>query len=363
MQGLVKIKISGLNLLRIIDRLILKNVVVQKLVIKKTSMTFFIDEKDLVFLDKICKIERKFYKILYKSGLKQFFYRIPYMFGTLFVFILTAIYFYTSSLFIGRINLSFISDNDYDLSKVQSVLADSGIVSGSLKNQYKTSDIQKLIMLEVDDVENCVVKFTGQNLNIIIYPLTLKNEIKSDNIYSKYDCVIESAKAYSGNLKVKAGDIIKKGDILIENDGGASGEIIAKVYFSSTKIYNENQQEIIYTGNILETKDYFVCGKIKLFDKNSCNFNNYLVEKCIFFVNKNLFLPILCEKTVYREIQINNKIVPFESVKDDIKNQVFEDAKTKLPYGTEIVNVTYSLVSERNFTRVDCFIETKINLI
>ena len=62
MSSVVKIKISGLNLIRIIDKLILKNVVVSNLVIKKTSMTFLIDENKLSELDKICKIEHKFYK-------------------------------------------------------------------------------------------------------------------------------------------------------------------------------------------------------------------------------------------------------------------------------------------------------------
>ena len=74
MRSFVKVKISGLNLIRIIDKLVSKNVVVQKLVIKKTVMTFFINEKDLRVLDKVCKAEKKFYRVLGIFGLKQLFY-------------------------------------------------------------------------------------------------------------------------------------------------------------------------------------------------------------------------------------------------------------------------------------------------
>ena len=358
----VRIKISGINLVRIIDKLVEKNVLINNVVLKKTILKFSINEKDIQILDKICKTEKKFYKIIYKNGLKQLFYNLPYAFSTIIVVLIYAIYFYCSSLFISSVNVCFKSNSSYDISAVQNLLATNGVVSGAVKKDNKISDIKNLIMLNIDSVEDCVVEYAGRNLNITIFPATLKNENKTDNIYALYDGVVEIAEVYKGDLKVKVGDIVKKGDLLIENNNGASGKVVGKVYFSATKIYNENQQEIVYSGKEYIVNDYGICNKILIFGKNQCNFSNYLVEKCSFFINKNLFLPVFCQQTKYLEIEIINKTIPFSEVCEKIKEQAFLEAKQNVLDDSLISNVTYSIVSEDNYTRVDCFIETKINL-
>lgn len=359
----VRIKITGLNLIRIIDKLVSKNVLVQDIVIKKTFIKFLISESDLKVLNKICKNERKFYKILQKNGLKQLFYRVPYCFGILFAFIICTFYFYSTALFINKVNVVYKSNNYYNLSSVYKVLNENDVISGASRKGKSVSNIRKLILLNVDSIEDCTVEYFGRNLLITIFPASLKEQVKTENIVSKYDAVIESANAFLGELKVKAGDIVKKGDILIEkNENGASGVIVGKVYFSATKIYNENVQEIIYTGREYEVNDFLFGDKIISFGKNNCDFTSFLTKKCSFFISKNLFLPLRLEKTKYIEIEIKNKIIPFSEVEEQIKKQAYEEAKKKISSDSEITNVTYSAITENGMTRVDCFIETKIKL-
>ena len=362
MNDFVTVKIVGFNLIRIIEKLIENNVCVTNVIKKLKYIKFTIQEKDLIKLDKICKIERKFYKIVQKNGIKQIICRIPYMFGSIFALLLCYIYLFSTSLYIVNVNVSYKSNSTYNVDKINNLLKLNKIESGMKKSNWSISKIQNLIMLNIDDIEGCKVEYNGNILDICIYPAVNKYENSLDNIYSMYDAVIESAEAFSGNLKVKAGDIIKAGDILIENDKGASGKIKGKVYFTATKIYNENQQILNYTGKEYILKDYVIFDKFIIKDRNLCNFKQYLVENCSFFITKNLFIPIKCNKTIIKEVSVENVIIPFSQVENEIKDNLLKEAKQKIQDENTITNITYSVVNENNYTRVDCFIETLIDL-
>lgn len=363
MNNLVQVKISGLNLIRIIDKLISKNVPIYNLTRKPKYIKFTISENRLDILNKICKNEHKFYKILQKNGFKQLIYKLPYMLGSFLIFILSYIYFFSTSLFINNVNISYNSNLTYNLENVKRLLSSNGINSGMKKNKYSISDIQNLIMLNIDDIEGCKVEYSGNNLDICVFPSVNKYENNTEDLYSNFDAVIESAEAYSGVLKVKKGDIVKKGDLLIENDLGASGKIKGKVYFTATKIYNEKQQNIIYTGNEYHVREYEVFDKIIIKSNKKCNFKQYLVEKHSFYINKNLFIPIKCNKIIYKEVKIEDIYIPFDSVEEETKKSVFEIAKSKVNDETSITNVTYSVVRDGSYVRIDCFIEAVIDLI
>lgn len=359
----VCVKITGLNLIRIVNRLVEKNVCVNHLVIKPKFIKFVIAEKDLLVLDEICKKEHKFYQIIYKNGFKQLFLKIPYMFGAILASLIITIYFVSISLFIKSVDVEYKSNNFYDLSYVNQLLKDKGIVAGMRKSKFSISEIQKLIMLEVDSVEGCEVRLNGNNLSICIYPATLKYEVETENLYSKFDGVVTFAEAYSGNLKVQVGDTISKGDLLIENNNGASGKILAKVYFSSTKIYNENRQELQFTGQTYTVKDFLIYPKFWIFGNNNCIFSKFVVEKRSFYVSKNLFLPILCQENIYREVEIIEKTIPFDEVKEKIKDDLLFETKQKISNFDEISNITYSIVTENNYTRIDCFVEAIVQIV
>ena len=363
MQNLVRVKITGLNLLRITNKLIEKNIFITDLIVKPRQIRFTIPENKLQILDNICKKEHKFYQILHKNGIKQALFRLPYYFGTMIALILSFCYIFATSLFISSVNVTYKSNLTYDLSSVNTLLKDKGIVAGMSKSKFSINEIQNMIMLEIDSVEGCEVRLNGGNLSICIYPATEKYEVISCDLISDFDGVIIEAEAYSGVLKVKVGDIVSKGDILIENKNGASGKIKAKVYFTATKIYNQNQQKLIYTGNEYKVRDFLICSKFWIFGKNKCNFSNYLVENCSFYVGKNLFLPILCRENKYREVYIENKVIPFEVVEEEIKKELLLDAKSKITNNSEITNITYSIVNEGDYTRIDCYVETILDLV
>lgn len=359
----VQVKISGLNLPRLVNRLVAKNICIRNLVTKKKYIKFYIEESELSKLNEICKSEHKFYIILKRKGLKNFFIRLPYFLGTILALIISYAYIFSISQIVINVNLNFRSEIGYDLTKVKRVLSENGITSGMNKNKFTSAELERLLMLSVDDIEGCSVKYSGGNLNILVYPAKMEISNKTENLYSKYDGVIIKAEAHVGNLKVKAGQIVRVGDMLIENINGAQGEIKAKVYFTATQIYNENQQETIYTGNYVVEKKYTVCNKISFKRSKPCTFSQFTTKKCGFYLNTNFFLPIYCEETIYYEVNIKDKFVPFEENELKIKESTYNSAFSKIPQGAEVGQTTYSVVREGNFVRVDCFIETEINLV
>lgn len=362
-MNMVQVKISGLNLPRLVNRLVTKNICITSLVTKKKYIKFYIAENELSKLDEVCKTEHKFYVILKRKGLKNFFSRLQYFLGTILALIISYAYIYSIGQVVIKVNLDFRSEISYDLSKVKRVLNENGIEAGMSKNKISSSELERLIILNVDDIEGCTVKFSGGNLNIIVFPARMQTETTTENLYSSYDGVIIKAEAYVGKLKVKPGQIVRVGDMLIENIKGAQGQIKAKVYFTATQIYNENQQEMIYTGNYSVQKKYTVCNVVRFERGKPCKFSQFTTKKCGFYLNTNFFLPIYCEETIFYEVNIKDKFVPFEDNESKIKEETYSAAFSKIPQGAEVGNTTYSVVREGNFVRVDCFIETIIDLV
>ena len=70
----------------------------------------------------------------------------------------------------------------------------------------------------------------------------------------------------------------------------------------------------------------------------------------------------MVEEITYSELVPQNKLVPFSEVESKILNQAYELTLELVKNKDKITNVTYSVVSEGNYTRVDCFIEVEMSL-
>lgn len=363
MNDRIEVKISGLNLTRLIKKIIAENIMIENLVHKNKSVKFIVHESEFEKLKKICAFENKKIEIVNKTGFKSILKRVPYLFGAIVAITICFAYMFSFSSIVHGIDIELNGEIEYNLSSVKTTLSQNGVVAGMRRGSVNTKDIENMLLLKVDDIEACTVRLSGGRLQVVIYPLIKKFEPNTENLISGYSGIILNAEAYSGKLKVKAGDIVKVGDVLIENDGGAEGKVQAKVYFTSSRIYNEKQTEINYTGRYIAEKEYYLKNKLLFKKTNSIEFSKYLVKKCDFYLMSNFFIPLSCREIRYYEIEVNEKIVPFENVESEIKNQLYLEAKTSIPENVEEGTITYSVVREGTYVRIDCFIETVIDLI
>lgn len=359
--GRVKVKIEGLNLLRLIDKLVASEVCLLNLKIKPYSFVCEIDES---FFDKfktVCKREKKDFKIVGGFSLKKLLGETKKMLGFLLAIIISSSYLFSFNKVVFKLDVSYVSGSSYDMSKVIRVLDDNDVRQGAYL-KISAKEIESLLIKNVDDISGCRVIKDGSVLSICVYP-----EVKSASskvLVSKFDAVITRQEIFSGNAKHKVGDVVKQGEVLVESDEQSSGVIEGKVYFSASEIYNENQQIVTFTGRRFYNRKFKLFQKTLINDTKTNIFSQYLSKKCVFSLNKNLFIPIICEEEIVYEVEIKNKIVPFLEKEDEIKMRLLDDVKRLA--GDEFFrenNVTFSIVRDGSYVRVDCFFEIEMSLI
>lgn len=365
MIGTVKLKIQGLNSGKIINALVDDGVYLKNLKQKQKSVVFEILEKDFDRLKVICKKFHKKYEILSKNSLVNLFKRARFYFGFLVSICLVVAFVFSFNLYIFKVNLSVAENKKYDLSAVEKLLKENGIFDGMKKSDLNASYLQNLIISSNKDVSGCMIKNNGGVLEIEIQPAVMKENVSKENVYSKYDAVITSVEIFSGKSNLKPGDLVRKGDLLIENDSGASGKIIGKVYYSDNLIYNENQVVKEFTGRTIEKTKFELFNKMIGKSIKINDFSNYIEEKCVFCVSKNNFVPINIVKFIYKEFEYKETKISFDEVEEELREKLYKSVFDKIDAENreKITNVSYSIVSENNLTRLDCFIECEIDLL
>lgn len=362
MSDLVSVKIYGLNLSRLLERLIDRGVGVYNAQIKGRVIYFSIERRNLDELNKVCKLEHKFFQVIGDTPLKNFFKKLPYFLGAVLALVIVLAHIYSLTLFVYEVDVSCSSGIECDIEGAKMLLQQNGIVAGMRRSEVDKQGISNLILKNLDDVAGCTVRREGGKLFISLFPAKLKYEVFDGNIISAFDGVVTFAEAFCGDLQVKVGDMVKKGDVLIKNNGGASGKIEGKVYFSSGTIYNQNQQELVPTGRTMKVRNIRFFKFFTLKSKKICDFSAFSTTKCDFYLTKNYLFPFVVEEITYSELVPQNKLVPFSEVESKILNQAYELTLELVKNKDKITNVTYSVVSEGNYTRVDCFIEVEMSL-
>lgn len=362
MSDAVSVKISGLNLSRLIERLVERGVGLYDLQIKGRTVTFVIERKNLETLNKVCKLEHKFYQVVGETPLKNFFKKLPYFLGALLALIIVFAHIYSISLFVYEVDVSCNSNIECDIGGARELLKQNGVVVGMRRSDVDKLKIQNLLIKNLDDVAGCTVRREGGRLLISLFAAKQKYEVFDGDIVAAFDGVITSAEAFCGELQVKVGDMVKKGDLLIKNKGGASGKIEGKVYFSSGTIYNQNQQVLVPTGREMKVRNIKFFKFFTLKSNKSCEFTTFSSTKCDFYLTKNYLFPFVVEEITYSELVPQNKVVPFSEVESKVLGQAYDLTIALVKHKDRISNVTYSVVNEGNYTRVDCFIEVEMSL-
>lgn len=365
MSGSIKIRIEGLNSSKIVNQIIDHGIFLKNIKEKSKYIIFEIDQRDENEFKNVCKRFHKRFDVLSKNSFVEVIKRTKYYFGFVLAIILVSAFVFSFNLYVFDVSVKVSSNVKFDSKKIELLLKEQGVVAGVKKKDIDKLKLQKLILSSDESISACSVKEIGGKLEIEIIPAVLKEEVKKDNIYSKFNAVLTKVDVFAGKTSLKVGDLVKQGDLLIENDNGANGKIFGKVYFSDYLIYNENQQIKEFTGKIFEDK-YF-----EMFDKrlNKCKqinkISNFIEEKCVFYVSKYNFLPLKYVKVYYKEFVYKDIVIKFLEKEKELKEKVYNDVLNKIDerFIDKITNVTYSIISENNLTRLDCFVECEIDLV
>lgn len=359
----IRVKIEGLNLSRIIDYLVSQGVILNRLIQKSKCVFFSINENCIEKLNKICEFECKKYIVISKNKIINILAKCKYYFGLIVAFLLIFCYLFSYQTIIFRVNVLNESNINYDLNQVYDLLENNKISVGSNKLKFKNYEIKKLILNSLEGISNCSVYYNGNILNVKIYPEKEQYVIDNGGLYSKYDAVITDFDIYSGDSNFKVGSVVKVGDLLVKFNDSAHANVKGKVYFSETMLFNERQQKMIFTGKNEKVKNVYLCNKLLIKQVKDIDYSNYLVKKCDFYINKDYLIPIKIEEIIYEEYEIQEEILKFENVENELKKNLHNEVIKKIPRSAEIKNITYSVVRDGELVRLDCFVEAIVDLI
>ena len=339
--GYVNIKIEGFYIERFINICKSKNILLWNMKREKLSILYAnIGINDFKIIKSIAKTSGCNIKLNKKMGLPFIFnrYKKRKMFFILLLFVLVVLL--ISSNYIW--NIEVIGDNTIDKNEIIKELKNKGLSVGMAKNKIDVKSVINDLRMERKDIAWIGIDIKGTNAIVEIVETEKKPEIvKSDeycNIISEKSGVITKINVSNGTAKVKVGDIVKKGDILVEGklEGKytdpiyvhATAEIEIKTWYSIRKNFEYTQVIEQRTGKT-ETKYSIKINNLKInLYKLLSKFENYdtINENKKLSLFSNFYLPI--EIVKIENYEKENKTVEYS--KDELKKKSINELEEEL---------------------------------
>ena len=364
--GFVNISVEGFFIERFINicrdrKIILNNLCIQN----NTYLKVRIPKDDFVQIKNIAKKTKCKVKIERKVGLPFIInkYRKRKIF--LIAIILIAIFIFIITKFVW--NIEVVGNNTIPKEEIIEFVNRYGIKIGELKNNINTKKICNLIMIDREDIAWLGITIKGTNVIINIKEASEIPEIIDRNeicdIVSNKDAIISKIIVQNGTARVKEGDIVKQGDLLVEGIM-ESEQMENRLVHSEATIYGKNyytksRKELFLQNNTIksgkEEKRYEICiNNFKLnFNKRLSKFENYdtINESKKIKIFSNYYFPLEIRKTTNFELKLEEKNYQEEELKDKIISELkdeFEQEYSISKYDEENVKCFEEEIVENN---------------
>ena len=340
-MGYVTIKVEGYYIERFINICKSKNIFFWNMKREKASILYAnVGIQEFKRIKSIAKKVSCHVQIERKRGLPFIFnkYKKRKIFFILLflVFLLLMI----CSNFIWNIEITGLEKIPYE--EMYTELETNGLQVGKPKGKVDTKQIINEIRLKRNDIAWIGISINGTNAKVEVVEATEKPDIVNENdfcnIIADNDCLITKINVQNGTAIAKIGDLVKKGEILVEGKiqgkytdtiyVNSSAEIEGKVWYSKKKRENYTQDLEERTGNE-ETKYSikFNNFQINLY-KTLSKFQNYdtISKENNLSIFSNFYLPIAIIKTTNYEKE--NKEVKYEE--EELKNKIIKELEEEI---------------------------------
>ena len=229
---------------------------------------------------------------------------------------------------------------------------------GKIKNIQTNKKIKQILMLEFPQISDVTIKQKGVHVYVNILEAKLPVTLSNKNLIAQENGIVIKTDVTSGKLKVKLGDIVLKGQTLIEKtDNPVCGTVVLRTFYQENLIFNQEQIKYERTGKKVCFNDIqFLSLNFNSKIKNTFPLFEKSIEKSYLSVNN--LLPIIITKTTLFELKKIEQFIPFESVQDQLKNSLKEQAVNKIPSNAQIKNTTFTTKQEGSRVLLTCYIET-----
>ncbi len=354
MRGYVIVKVEGLALERFINMCIARGIYLWDIKrINYTTLEAKIGIQGFKELRNIVKRAGCRVSIHKKNGYPFWVHKLKkrkmLLVGAFFCFLILVF----SSTFIFSIEI--IGNEELEKSEIISSLNELGLKPGTNKYLVNLKEIETELILDVDQIAWVGIEVRGIRAKVEIVEKRLAPD-KIDkntpcNVIAKKNGVIEKVIARNGDAVVEEGDIVTKGDMLIngvvqrENMDEpmfvhSYGEVYAKTYYETTESKNLIEIKKDKTGQKFK-KRTFNLGSIELsFNKGDIPYDVYIVEKKSKrpFQWRNIGLPVeIITEDYYEAIQFEERIDEIQA-KNDIHKEAINKLLEDIPLDAKILN-------------------------
>lgn len=362
LKNTIKINIEGVNLKRLIKNLYKNNIEIYEL--KKIS------HKQIEIIIKSNKLK------LAKEYLSDYKYSIKNYYGLSFLkkfslshlgIVFGLVLFIAINILSANIltNIQVVGNERIESAEIVKVINKNGIRIGNFITNFNADTIEDSLEKNFENISFVSVYLKGTSLIVNIKEKLYVEELESSSdIVATENGVITKLSIVQGNSKFKVGDIVKKGDVLIEGKIGdvrclAIGEVEMKIWYSCSITFYETETKLIRTGKSI-TNSYFKIGNNKFrIKQNNNTFINYDKEDSEKYIFNNLIVPIKIYKEKFWELE--EKVVKndFNLLKYDIIEKTKNNAQLLVPKEVQVLSEKTEIIESDNTKVITTYLETK----
>ena len=211
-------------------------------------------------------------------------------------------------------------------------LNNTGVYAGVMKKEVNCQEIEETIRKQYTDIGWVSAEIRGTRLLIKItetnMPKPHVQQTEPCHIVADKDGIIRSIITRTGVPKVKIGDVVKKGDILVSgvveiygddqsvikrNPVIADADIIIKSFYEYKNEFPLAYDDKVYTQNIKKYYSLNLFGFDMYFLNPFKDYSDYekydhIVSASNLKLNKNFYLPVIWSKIENKEYQLVSKV-------------------------------------------------------
>ncbi|MGL5615401.1 MAG: sporulation protein YqfD [Sarcina sp.] len=331
------------------------------------TLSFDINYKDYKKLRKVVKRLKGKIKIVNNGSLIAMLLKVKNNVGIPIGLVIAFLIFLVFSNFVWRISIegkSYLPPYE-----IRAILRDLGIKPGMKKASINVYEVEKELEKKLEEIMWINARVEGSTLKIkyeekILTSVKKENEdLKGTEKVAIMDAVVKRVYTTSGMAKVKPGDVVKKGDVIIVGEQGedltAKEKVIPEGVVLGSTFYEKNietqisGEREVYTKNKDSEIFLEIAGKKIYLKKPTKEFENYdkIEEKGKFF-NKSTYYEkkqeqiVESEEAIIEDIMIKlEKAVTKEISRDAV---IVEKKFEKEDLGEGKINLKVLFVVEQN---------------
>ena len=378
--GYVNISVEGYYIERFINLCAKEKIVLWNIKRKLgTRISANIGINDFKKIIKICKKVQCKVKIKEKRGFRFLLYKYRKRKIFLFLILIIVTMLGLTSNFIWNIEIK-TQEGEKILGIIED-LKEAGVDVGTAKKDINIKQIISDIQLKRQDIAWMGIELKGTSLIVKLVKSVEKPKLEeqsNNNIVAQKPGIIKKVTAKSGSIRVEEGELVKKGDILIEGimEGlytearlvPASGEVIARVWYTKTMevpLKSIKQEETGRNENkyTIKIKDF----SLNLF-KNSTKYKIYdtIEEEIKLKIFKNFYLPITIIKKSNKELkEIEQKFTAEEAKSlgiQELFRRIENELEGKIKNKQNVINKNITAKTNKDFVEVTVTYEVVENI-